>query len=229
MKILKSFSSKADLLLESFYHYDIPCNKFFTDIHKLAMEELSNIEELQNLIDYCSFLTEQTFPDMYSLAEAQLHLRSLINLVNIYHDLFLLNSFSTLSDVENIFVLPYKIDRQKYEFEDKLKDILAESIYQYQLTLTSSKEVSGSVQEIIKNLGDIEKELKENIGKMPENYENQRGKVKQLLIKLKEVYKDNIHNDGLSQLAKNTYLALRGNEKLNYTEAHHKLRSVISV
>lgn len=78
----------------------------------------------------------------------------------------------------------------------------------------------------------VEVDLKADIAKMPNDYENQRSKVKQLLLKLKEVYSDNIDNLGLSKLAAKIYESLRGvesEEPLNYDEAHHKLRSVTSL
>ena len=229
LKSLKKFSENADKHLKAFYSYNSDFKELFSDIYTAANEEFSDISELENLIEYSEFTANFEFTCKYTCVEAQLHLRSLINLANIYHDLFLLNSFSTLSDVESIFVLPYRIDRQKYDFEDRLKEILAQSIYYYQLTLTSTKEIPDSTQKIIEGLKSVEKDLKANIGRMPENYENQRGKVKQLLIKLKEVYRDHVHNAGLSLLADKIFKNIRNSGELNLDEAHHKLRSVSSI
>lgn len=73
-------------------------------------------------------------------------------MTHVFHDLTLLSVFSTLCDVENIFVLPYKIDKQKYEFEEKLKDALAQTLYHYQLTLNYGAELDNATVQIIGNL-----------------------------------------------------------------------------
>lgn len=226
-------------MFSQYYIYDLPAAEIFIEINKIASESLESSTSTQQLLEHCSYLASLPVGVEYSNSMTQLHLTALIHLINSYHDLFLLNSFSTLSDVESIFVLPYKIDRQKYDFEEKVKDALAQSLYQYQLTLsTQFLQDPATIQLISKNtfvifIDDIkliEKDLKANISKMPEDYESQRPKVKNLLIKLTEVYKDNIDNGGLSELAHNIYMSLRGqNDEFNYAEAHHKIRSVVNV
>ncbi|CAI2366578.1 unnamed protein product [Moneuplotes crassus] len=227
MNGLDTFSQKCDEHLRSFYEYDTNFGALFEKVHETASDVLKEVEECQHLIEHCKFLKETGFTQTYTSIEGQLHLKGLLNLVEIYHDMSLLNSFSTLSDVESIFVLPYKIDRQKYDFGDKVNEILSQSIYYYQLTLVSTP--SAETEKVIADLKMIEKELKTNIDKMPENYESQRGQVKQLLIKLKEVYRDNLHNQSLSTLAQDIFSCLRNTKDIDMNESHHKLRSVTSI
>lgn len=66
---------------------------------------------------------------------------------------------------------------------------------------------------------------------MPEDYENQRGNVKKLLLKLKELYSENLFNNGLQSLITWIIKNLSSEpdlDTISYDEAHHKLRSITS-
>jgi hypothetical protein len=193
---------------------------------------LSDIPHLAPLCSLIHFTSTSNVGQTYTHPVVQIFLKSIIYQSKVTHDLLLLKEFSTLTDVENIFVLPYKIDKQKYEFSDGLKDILAQSLYNYQLTLTTKGVIDESVQTIIEELKHIEIDLKANISRMPDNYENQRSKVKQLLIQLKEIYRDNIDNDGIYKLSTDIFgtLTTQSNAPcVNFNEAHNKIRSITSV
>lgn len=149
---LVKFSKAADEELSKFYGYQILPEELFASLLSIATNTISDCESLRQLQEQCEYLSHQTYTPKYSNPEMQLMIRSLINMTHVFHDLTLLSVFSTLADVENIFVLPYKIDKQKYEFEEKLKDVLAQTLYHYQLTLNYGAEVDNATLLIIGKL-----------------------------------------------------------------------------
>ena len=146
---LIDFWNQADAELEEYYQYKINQSNLFDRLFEIFESTLSNSQDFSELQSYVSYLYSWVAPTKYSDFEVQMRITSLIKLTNAYHDIILLNAYSTLSDVESIFVLPYKIDRQKYEFEERLNDVLAQSLYNYQLTLDCGLTTDENTHKII--------------------------------------------------------------------------------
>ena len=123
-------------------------------------------------------------------------------------------------------MLPYKIDNQKYVFKEYIKDALALSIYNFQLTLCDKSADNDEVKTIIQSLQKLEKELNDNVNKLPENYELHRGAIKQLIFKLKELYTDNIDQHQLKNMFLKVYQSFKTGDEISYEEVHQKLRSL---
>ena len=146
---LIEFWNHADKDLDKYYTYEISQTELFNCFYKNWESCIANNQDFIDLNGYISYLQQWSISSKYSDFEVQMRISSLIKLANSHHDLILLNSYSTLADVESIFVLPYKIDRQKYEFEERLNDVLARTLYNYQLTLNWSHSVDDETMKII--------------------------------------------------------------------------------
>jgi hypothetical protein len=81
----------------------------------------------------------------------------------------------------------------------------------------------------IQNLQELEKNMKREIEKMPENYESQRGKVKQLLVKLQQVYTDFVHNQALEEIIQRLMDDITNETCQEPGELHHKLKGLTSI
>lgn len=127
---LHTFSKHADEELEKYYRYHTTPSDLFNSLLTLSKTHLTHpFSTLHTL------LTTTTCPTPeYSNPSTSLTLTTIINCMNSTHATYLLHNFSTLSDIETLFTLPYKIDFQKHEFNEKLKDILALALFNFQLT-----------------------------------------------------------------------------------------------
>jgi hypothetical protein len=226
MKALVDFSAQADEALESFYAYENSPSDLFAAFKTISDLIFPALDDISEIPAYVTHIASLTLSSKYSDPEISILITSLVNMVHAKHDLILLHIYSTLDDVERIFMLPYEIDRQKYTFKNQVKSTLAIALFNYQLTLEDNISENSEIREIISELGVLEKELKDNINKLPENYEAQHGKIKVLLLKLKELYADNIDHNQLNTIYTRIYDSYTSGDTIKFEEIHQKLRSV---
>ena len=79
MKSLVEFSKEADVILKSYYLYQIDAKDLFTRLNEISRQTLSESKSLESLSSYIKHLSGQEYSSEYSNPLTNICLVSLIN------------------------------------------------------------------------------------------------------------------------------------------------------